>query len=464
MPAKDPRGEVLEHLWRLDEDIVPVHTHDDRSFLMDVSDGKREVLSGAREAAERVLRASPVSRRSVLAGMAACGALTMVDPRPRYAFAADPSGGRDVLVVVFLRGGADGLQAVVPYADPGYAAARPTLAIRPQDLLVLDERFGLHPKLAPLKPLWDARQLAIVPAVGNPAANRSHFDAQLAAERAAPAQVRSGWVGRHLSAVSAGRDLTRAVTFGDRAAVATSGAFPTAAVGGELSDFEVWAWEGFHAQVGQTLTALAGSAGGQVAQGSQGAFAGITALAGARATSEQPSGGASYPPGSFGRGLREAARVIRSGAPVEVVCLDLGDWDMHARHGGPFEEWGAMARKLTELSEGLAAFRTDLGEAWARTSLVTMSEFGRRVAENSSGGSDHGRGGVMFVAGGGIRGGLYGTWPGLSPSQLQDGDVAIATDYRQVLAELLTARLGATSVGTVFPGLTPAPLGLAAPR
>ncbi len=464
MPVTPATCEAMEHLWRLDEDIVPVHTHDDRSFLMDVADGRREVLSGPREAAERVLRRTPVSRRSVLAGMAACGALTMVDPRPRYAFAAEPTGGRDVLVVVFLRGGMDGLQAVVPYGDPAYATARPTLAIKQRDLVILDERFGLHPKLAPLKPLWDARQLAIVPAVGNPAANRSHFDAQLAAERAAPAQVRSGWVGRHLSAAAAGTDLTRAVTFGDRAAVAATGGFPTAAIGGELTDFEVWAWEGFHTQVGQTLRALADSAGGPVAEGTRGAFAGIAALAGARATSEQPSGGATYPDGTFGRGLREAARIIRSGAPVEVVCLDLGDWDMHARQGGPFEEWGWMARKLTELAEGLAAFRTDLGEAWARTSLVTMSEFGRRVAENSSGGSDHGSGGVMFVAGGGIRGGLYGTWPGLSPSQLKDGDVAIGTDYRQVLAEVLTARVGGSSVSSVFPGLSPAPLGLAVPR
>lgn len=460
-----------DHLWRLDDDIVPVHTHDDRSFLLDRSDG--EVLSGPAEAARRTARrltdvvGGPVSRRTVLAGLAACGALTAVDPRPRYAFAASGSGaaaGKDTLVVVFLRGGADALSILVPYGDPDYLRARPRIGLKAEDLWRLDGTFGFHPKMAALKPAWDAGQLAVVAACGNPTATRSHFDAELTMERATPAQLRSGWLGRYLTASSSGTSLVRAVTLGDRAVAATTTDFPTAAIGGRLKDFDVNAWDGFKPQVKDALRALGAAGGGAVAEATTKTFEAIGALGAARTSSETPANGASYPDTDFARSMREVARIIRSGAPVEAACVDRGNWDMHANIGGPFEEWGWMARNLTDLAGTLAAFRADLGDAWSHTTVVLMTEFGRRVAENTTAGADHGSGALMLVAGGGVAGGkVYGGWPTLAPAALTDGDLAITTDYRSVLAEVLAKRLPGADLGAVFPGFTPAPLGLATP-
>lgn len=454
-----------DHLWRLDDDIVPVHTHDDRSFLIDRADG--QVLAGPAEASRRSAArlgdviGAPVGRRTVLTGLAACAALTAVDPRPRYAFAADGAA-RDTLVVVFLRGGADALSILVPYADPDYLRARPRVGLKTEDLWRLDGTFGFHPKMAALKPVWEAGHLAVVAACGNPSATRSHFDAELAMERAAPAQLRSGWLGRYLSASSTGTSLVRAVTLGDRAVAATTTDFPTAAVGGKLKDFDVYAWRDYKPAVETALKQLGAAGGGAVAEATTKTFEAIGALSRARTSPSTPANGASYPNTDFGRAMGEVARIIRSGAPVEAACVDRGNWDMHAGIGGPFEEWGWMARNLTDLAGTLAAFRTDLGEAWSRTSVIVMTEFGRRVAENSTAGADHGSGALMLVAGGGVNGGkVYGRWPSLAPSALVNGDLAIATDYRSVIAEVLTKRLPGTSMSSVFPGFTPTPLGLA---
>lgn len=466
---------LSDHLWRLDDDIVPVHTHDDRSFLIDrrPSGGADAVLSGPAEGTRRTVDrlsevvGAPLPRRTLLAGLAACAALTVVDARPRYAFAAPTaaSATKDTLVVIFLRGGADALNILVPDGDPDYLRARPRIGLKTEDLWRLDGTFGFHPKMAALKPAWEAGQLAAVAAVGNPDATRSHFDAELAMERAAPAQLRSGWLGRYLAASSGDTSLVRAVTLGDRAVAATTTDFPTAAIGGRLKDFDVSAWDGFKPQVKDALRVLGTSGGGAVAEATGKTFDAIGALAAARTAPQTPANGASYPATDFGRAMAEIARIIRSGAPVEAACVDRGNWDMHANEGGPFEEWGWLARNLTDLAGSLAAFRTDLGDSWSRTTVVAMTEFGRRVAENTTNGADHGSGALMLVAGGGVNGGkVYGRWPTLAGSALKDGDLAITTDYRSVIAEVLGKRLPGAAASTVFPGFTPTPLGLAKPR
>lgn len=461
------------NLWRLSDDIVPVHTHDGREVLVHAApDGSHEVLNGEREAS-RIASTSPqlgcvaadaherrggVSRRTVVGAMGAfagLGALSVVSPTPRYAFASTPAAapgraGRDALVVIFLRGAIDGLQVLVPLGDAHYLRARPGLAVRPEQALPASTGFGFHPAMKPLLPLWNAGELAAVHAVGNPSATRSHFDSQLAMERAAPASLRSGWLGRHLAATSSSTDLVRAVTVGDRVAVSASGAFPTVSFSGEVKDFDVRGWQPHRPGIDQALARLHRSAGGRVAADAARAVAGVAGLAEARAT---PPGNAPYPADAFGRGLREVARVLKSGAPVEAACLDLGGWDMHRDQGDPFEEWGPMRRNLDSFARGLAAFRSDLGSLWGSTTVVTLSEFGRRVQENSAGGTDHGHGNVMFVAGGGVAGGrVHGRWPGLAPSALLDGDLAITTDYRDVVAEVLTKRLKTPNLAAVFPG------------
>ena len=468
-----------KNLWRLSDDIVPVHTHDDRDVLVHTApDGSFEVLSGEREASEIAAetltcddathggRGGRIGRRTVLSAMGAfagLGALSVVSPTPRYAFASAPAaapgrGGRDALVVIFLRGAIDGLQVVTPLDDPDYLRARPGLGIRPEQALPASAGFGFHPAMKPLLPLWESGQLAAVHAVGNPTATRSHFDSQLSMERAAPASLRSGWLGRHLAATSASTDLVRAVTVGDRVAVSASGAFPTASFSGEVKDFDVWGWHAFRPGIDEALARMHRTAGGQLAADAARAVSGVADLAAARATAP---GSAPYPDDEFGRGLREVARVLKSGAPVEAACLDLGGWDMHRDQGTPFEEWGPMRRNLDTFARGLAAFRTDLGSVWDSTTVVTLSEFGRRVEENSVGGTDHGHGNVMYVAGGSVAGGrVHGRWPGLAPSALLDGDLAITTDYRDVVAEVLTKRLKTPKIDAIFPGHKVTPVGV----
>lgn len=465
-------------LWRLHDDIVPVHTHDDRDILVHATADGYEVLSGEREAGELAAASlgalaceadsgHGVTRRTMLSAMSAfagLGALGMVSPTPRYAFAAPAPaqapgrGARDALVVIFLRGAIDGLQVVMPLGDPDYLRARPGLGVRPEQALPASDGFGFHPAMKPLLPLWKAGELAAVHAVGNPAASRSHFDAQLSMERSAPASLRSGWLGRHLAATSGSTDLVRAVTVGDRVAVSASGGFPTASFSGEVTDFDVWGWQGHRSGINLALDRMHRTAGGAVAADASRAVAGVAALAKARATAP---GSAPYPDDDFGKGMREIARVLKSGAPVEAACIDLGGWDMHRDQGAPFEEWGPMRRNLDTFARGLAAFRADLGALWGNTTVVTLSEFGRRVQENSVGGTDHGHGNVMFVAGGNVAGGkVLGRWPGLSASALLDGDLAITTDYRDVVAEVLTKRLQTPDLAKVFPNHTPKKVGV----
>jgi uncharacterized protein (DUF1501 family) len=363
------------------------------------------------------------------------------------------------LVVVFLRGAADGLSLVPPVGDDDYHRARPSLAVSAQDGLALDGFFALHPLLAPLLPFHADGRLAIVHACGSEDDTRSHFYAQDLMERAG-VTVSGGWLGRWLRTRidAAGGAFTGgaldALSVGPAIAECLRGAPACTALNSFADLGGGAAVERLHARLGVLYAAdpLLGPA----------AHSALTAgarLADLERDDAAPAHGAVYPTTAthgdvaqeFGRKLRLVARLIHSGIGLRAACVDLDGWDSH------FVQDTVIAPRLRALGAGLAAFATDLGPALAHTSVVVMSEFGRRVGENASIGTDHGRGGVMFVLGGGTPGGVHARWPGLKPDLLTGpGDLAVVHDYRDVLAAVL-ARHGGVDVERVFPGhvLTP---------
>jgi uncharacterized protein (DUF1501 family) len=388
----------------------------------------------------------------------------------RYAFAdtvpAAGAAASDVLVVLSLRGGFDGLGAVVPVGDPGWARLRPSLGLDTGSVLPLTGIFGLHPALAPLLPLWRSGRLAAVHAVGQADPSRSHFSAMAELERAAPGtSLRTGWLDRTLGLRSGGTVFKATQVGSSRPSGALAGP------GQELTmtsvdGFDIWgAWDAEQRRrwVG-TLEKLHSGAPGGLRKASAGALSAVRTAARIAAEKEKPANGAAYPAKSgLGSALRDVARLVRAGVGLQVACIDFGDWDMHVDMGAP--DRGALHDHLDELARSLAAFATDLGPALDDVTLVTLSEFGRRAGENGSGGTDHGHGNAVLLLGGGVVGGtVHGRWPGLAAGDLVDGDLAGTTDYRQVLAEVLTARCGVGSVAQVFPGLAPAPLGVVRPR
>jgi uncharacterized protein (DUF1501 family) len=394
-------------------------------------------------------------RRSFLKGLGlAGGALLCNGAFARLAFGA---GGRDLLVSIFLRGGLDALNAVVPAHEAAYFDARPTIAVPESLLLPLDGSFGLHPKLAPLHPHYTAGRLAIVHAAGNPDPTRSHFKAQASMERASdPASpVTTGWIDRHLSSTwSSTRTAFGGLSVGDTLPASLQG--PAAEISmRHLDDVSLLTDPFERARYEAAMWSLYGAAAAPL-------FSGCTmldAFAEAEAAASLPASTVAYPDGELGAKLGDVARLVRANVGLEAVALDFTHWDFHLNIGSP--ETGRLGKKLGELAGSLAAFVQDLGTKFSTTTIVVMSEFGRRLAENGGGGTDHGHGGCIFVLGGGIRGGkVYGTWPGLSPSSLDRGDLAITTDYRDVLAEVVAGRLGNPNLSAVFPGYTPKPVGL----
>ena len=397
-----------------------------------------------------------MSRRSFLKLATAAGALAGLVSEglaTRLAFAAGPYDG-DVLVVLSLRGGFDGLQAVVPAADPDYLTWRPNVGIPTSTLLQLDPMFGMHPAMAPMKSLFDAGTLGVVQAVGMAEPNRSHFDAMAEMERAAPgSSMRTGWIDRMLG-MREEETPFQGVQMGS--------SMPAAAFLGPAPELAMWsvdsfgldaAWDADQRQLWDT--ALRG-----LHEGAPSALADpATAALGAMATAAElqdagylPENGAVYPDSDLGNALRDVARLIKADVGLQVASVDYGDWDMHAGMGDVAGGW--MVDHLTELSLSLSAFAADLGTRLSDVTLVTLTEFGRRIEENGSGGTDHGFGQAVLLLGGGIRGGrVHGQWPGLAEADLIDEDLNGVNDYRKVLAELLEKRCGAGSVSEIFPGL-----------
>lgn len=362
--------------------------------------------------------------------------------------------GGSVLVLLSLRGAADGLSLVVPHADPVYYAARPRLAVPAASLLAADAMFGLHPALAPLLPMWNAGTLAAVHATGMATPNRSHFAAMEAIEDAAPGSTeRNGWLNRLLGELP-GTSPLQGTAMGNQVPTSLFGTHPAFVVN-RVDNAKVSGTEEDGRRLASLKHAWTGSS--PMSRAVRDAISGAETFGLARDTSAGTPAPA-YPGTSLGKALSDVSRIVRSGVGAEVITVDQGDWDMHTDAGTL--EWGEMKRNAGDLASSIAAFFTDLGPAAERVTLVTLSEFGRRVKENDGYGTDHGFGNVMFVAGAGVRGGrYYGSWPGLQNTL--DGDLLVTTDYRSVLTEVVTKRFGVT-VAQVFPGFAPQSVGVMA--
>lgn len=396
--------------------------------------------------AEYAAMRAAVSRRGFLAGtLALAGTTTVVGSGVVTASPAQAASAASVLVVVSLRGAADGLSLVVPHADPVYYAARPGIAVPSDRLLEKDGFFGLHPAMTDLQPLWQAGKVAAVHATGLPVANRSHFAAMEEMEDADPgSSLRVGWLNRLVGGTAGASPLQ-----GFSAGTST---IPTSLVGpaptmsaGRVGDVEL-PGDDEDGRRRKSLMAMWHGERSTLARSMRATFDALTAFGPAQAAEDNRD---TYPGSGLGQSLSTAAQIIRGDIGVEVITVDQGDWDMHTDMGGADGGW--MRNNAEDLAGSIAAFFNDLGTQADKVTLVTLSEFGRRVVENDSNGTDHGYGNVMFVAGAGVRGGYHASWPGLANSY--DADLTVTTDYRQVLADIVSKRFGA-SVAQVFPGLS----------
>ena len=376
----------------------------------------------------------------------------------RTAFAQGRTVRAKQLIAIFQRGAVDGLNMVVPFGEGDYYKARPSIAIaRPGSgdgaALDLDGFFGFNPRLQPLKPFWDARQLAIVHACGSPDTTRSHFDAQDYMETATPGvkSTADGWLNRYLQA----RRVEEATPF---RAVALSGQVPRMLQGpspalamSQIGQFGIRAGQATET-VNASFEALYASAADRVLNGTgREAFDAIKMLKTNDPLRYEPEHGAEYPRSAFGQALKQIAQLIKSNVGIEIAFADLGGWDTHINQGAA---QGQLAGRLDDFSRSIAALVTDLGDRMADTVVLTMSEFGRAVGENGNRGTDHGHGNAMMVVGGGVRGGhVYGKWPGLSPEQRFEGrDLAVTTDFRDVFGEIVVRHLGVQDPKPIFPG------------
>src|SRR5271157_2974504 len=371
----------------------------------------------------------------------------------RAAFgAAETSGRKKRLVVVFQRGAADGLNIVVPHAEPQYYAMRPSINIPRKAVLDLNGFFGLHPSLSAFQPLWQQRHLAIVHAAGSPDTTRSHFDAQDFMETGTPGvkATEDGWLNRSLRNLPATSPF-RAIALGPSLPRILSGAEPTVAMN-NINDFSVGgrnpkpspAASAFEAMYDHSSDSVLHTTGEET-------FDAVKMLKAADPSKYTPAAGADYPKGRFGDSVRQLAQLIKSNLGVQVAFADISGWDHHVNEGATE---GQLANVLTDFSQSLAAFWTDLDDLGEDTVVITMSEFGRTARENGNRGTDHGHANVMFVLGGPVKGGrVYGRWPGLDQSQLYEGrDLALTTDFRQVIGEAVARHMGNKNLAEVFPG------------
>jgi uncharacterized protein (DUF1501 family) len=406
------------------------------------------------------LHASPFSRRALLGGSASLAAASAL---ARPARAAAGAGTKPVIVQVFLRGAMDGLTTVVPYGDGDLYNLRPTLAVRPpgstDGALDLDGFFGLAPTAAPLLRAYNDGRLAIVHAMGSTDSTRSHFDAFERMEYGDPSVpsggASSGWAARYLAETAAGATgELRGIGVGSVLPLTLRDAPQTLPIKDFYFNFPGEASTSLLRQNALLDTylrrrpAVSAPAIDTVA---------TFGLAGIDFTSYAPENGAQYA-GEFGLRMRDVAALIKADVGVEVVSIDVEGWDLHADLGPAH---GAMAQLLHGLTTGLDAFYLDMLGHLDDYVLVVLSEFGRHAVENGSAGTDHGHGNAMFVLGGNVNGGqVIADWPGLAPDQLDNDDLAITIDYRDILGEILVERLGVTDLAPIFPGFSLTPRGI----
>jgi uncharacterized protein (DUF1501 family) len=378
------------------------------------------------------------------------------------AVASTPSTtGKKQFVVLFQRGAADGLNIVVPFGEPNYYRLRPSIAI-PQPrrggndaAIDLDGFFGLHPSLAPLEPLYHHNQLAIVHAAGSPDPTRSHFDAQDFMESGTPGvkATEDGWLNRAIQAIpEENASPFRAVAMGPNLPRMLQGSASAIALP-ELRQFKVMPQSaasaaavqgGFEAMYAQTVDHALHGTGTET-------FEAIDMLRKVDPGKYKPQNGAQYPTSRLGQSLQQIGQLLKANIGVEVLFVDCGGWDNHVNEGGV---QGQLSNLLKDLGSGLASFHQDMGDRMQDVVVVSMSEFGRTAKENGNRGTDHGHANCMFVMGGNMKGGkVCGRWPGLSDHQLNEGrDLALTTDFRLVVGEILTRHLAVTDLKAVFPG------------
>lgn len=399
-----------------------------------------------------------MDRRSFLKAGALASAGAALGPRLVFGRADAPPA--DTVVVIFLRGGMDCLQAVPPYGDADYRKLRPTIGVpepgAPGGALPLDSLFGLHPSLAPLLPIYQSGRLAVVHATGLKHDERSHFACQDHLESGILVmgmtghEAHAGWLNRHLMAAGDPGGFV-AVGMGNAMQASLRGDARALAMA-SLSSFAFTSNSSRKAALEAQLRTLFGRDTG-VGIASREALDATGYLAAVNPAGIAVEGGAVYPGGSFGTGLKEVAQLVKARMGLRIACVDLGNFDHHDAIQAD------LPPLLTELADGLAAFNADLGARMANVTVLTMTEFGRRAAENASGGTDHGCGSMMLLMGGGVLGGkVYADWPGLGASQLFNGDLDVTLDYRLVLTELVRKRLGSDADGSLFTDVAGLPL------
>jgi len=407
-----------------------------------------------------------ITRRGFVAGCSAGLAALTASRLSLAGFDGSGNGDHEVLVVVFLRGGADGLSIVAPADGPDrgfYEAARPELALPASGddaLLPLDRGFGLHPAAAALHPLYQDGRLAVVHAAGMHADTRSHFDAQELMELGTPSSrsTSTGWITRHLQSAPGmpAEILMPALAVSDAQPTALLGSRETVAMDDPDSfDIATGGWRWMDVQR-LALRRIYRSGSDRIRAAGRQAMDAMDLVEAYADEDIEPANGAEYPNTSFGRQMRLVAQIVKLRIGLRAATVDLGGWDTHENQ--LYGAGGYFATQVENLAKGLAALYTDLdgaGEASLnrRLTVVVQSEFGRRVRENGNRGTDHGHGQLMLILGGEVIGGVHGDWPGLAPEELYDGaDLAVATDYRRVLSEILIRRTANPKLSTVFPG------------
>lgn len=401
------------------------------------------------------------SRRVFVKGasLAAVGIGMQVSPLLQRA--AEAATGNGVLVKVFLRGGADGLSICVPYGDANYATLRGVIALpdpgQTGGVLDLNGYFGLHPNLSALKPLWDSGRLGFVPAVGNYALTRSHFDAQDFMESGTPGDksATTGWLHRAMAAVP-GAEVTQTVAFSSQLPRSLLGP-ESVLVASNLASFDLRATN-WRSEAHALLRDLYGRESGSVAAVGRDTFSAIDVLRNSPAMAAGPANGAVYPVSTIGSGLRQAAQLIKADIGTRCIYVNVGGaFDTHSG------QLAAHATEFQRIGDSLAAFATDLGSLLDDVVVMVTTEFGRTAYVNGSAGTDHGSAHCVILLGGPVRGGrIHGVWPGIAVSQLyQNRDLAVGTDFRDVFSEIAQGQLGISSSVSLFPGYSPgASLGL----